>query len=214
MILLSLAVLCVVVAPVSIVTRNLDSTPAVVAVHGSLRTGRAELQGGYQLNWNSHAEVFGLPHLATDFTIEGNDTRIVGQLQTGARGVVLHEMSGRAGPGLAQLVPGAWACDMTARVADVSFRWGWRRTAASGEITTPEGDCRKTGQTITMPPLTLTLSSERDAALLTLRAEQTEPLATVRVHRDRLLDVAIQPDAADVFPQLPRGGPISLQLPF
>lgn len=208
------ALVCLIVAPVSIVTRNLNLTPAVVAVHGSLRAGRAELLGGYQLDWQSHARMSLLPYLATDFTLSGEDTRLVGEVETGAHGILLDALSGRAGPGLAQWVPGAWTCTMTARVAEVSFLWGWRRAAASGMITTPEGTCTKNAQTITLPPLELALTADGTDAVVALSATQDEPLASVRIRRERRLDIVVLPAAADVFPQLPRGGPINMQLPF
>ena len=185
----------------------------VVNVHGSLRNGNATLKGGYRLRWQSNAKVLWLPHLATEFVLEGADTRVTGVIQTGVRGIALANASGRAGPDLAAMVPGAWACDMMARISDVSFNWGWRSTGGSGDITTPQGSCAKAGREITLPPLILSFSDVDWGALATLTSD-TAPLATVLIRRERQLDIAIQPAAADVFPQLPRGGPITLQLPF
>lgn len=212
-ILISLAGLGIVAAPVSLLTRNLNLAPTIVAVYGSLRSGRAELLGGYQLSWNSRASLLWLPHLVTDFTLEGGDTRITGAVQTGMGGIALQGASGRAGPGLAQLVPGAWDCEITARVADVSFMWGWRSAGASGEITTPQGVCRTAGREVDVPPLKLVMANAGRGALTTLTTVQTQ-LATISISRDRRLGISIAPAAADVFPQLPRGGPITLDLPF
>lgn len=185
----------------------------VVDVHGSLRIGSATLLGGYRLSWQTGAKVLWLPHLATEFVLEGADTRVTGVIETGAQGIALSNASGRAGPGLAGMIPSAWACDMTARVNDVSFNWGWRSASGSGDVTTPQGSCSKEDREITLPPLALSLGDMSRDALITLTSDAT-PLATVLVRRERQLDIAIQPAAADVFPQLPRAGPIMLQLPF
>ena len=205
--------LCVVLAPISLATRNTNLAPIVVDVHGSLRNGSATILGGYRLSWLTGVKVLWLPHLATEFVLEGADTRITGIVKTGAQGIALSNASGRAGPGLAGMVPGAWACDVTARVNDVSFNWGWRSASGSGDVTIPQGSCSKEGREITLPPLALSLNDIGRDAMVTLTSDAT-PLATVLVRRERQLDIAIQPAAANVFPQLPRGGPITLQLPF
>ncbi len=203
-----------VVAPISIVTRNTNLAPTVIDIHGSLRRGRATLSGGYVLSWKTAASVLWVPHLDTRYVLEGNDTRITGALTTGPRGLVLHDTQGRAGPGLAGLIEGAWACDMTARVTDVSFSWGWRSAAASGGLSTPEGSCSKSGQTVNVPPLVMTLGSAGRDAVIALSANDAPPMATVNIRRQRVLDILIQPTASKVFPQLPSSGPITLQLPF
>jgi hypothetical protein len=213
MILVLLIGISVALMPVSLLTRNLNLAPAVVAVYGSARAGKAELAGGYQLSWTSGLRAWG-PHLSTQFVLVGSDTRITGQLRTGLLGIAAQEVSGRAGPGLAALVPGAWRCDMTAVVSDLSFGWNWRRATAAGTVNTPAGTCTKDGRQISIPPLALALATAQRDALATLTGANAAPLATVRVGRDRVLGIAIQPAAADVFPQLPRGGPINLQLPF
>jgi hypothetical protein len=212
-ILLVLGGIGLVSAPVSLLTRNLNLTPAVTAVYGSVGQGRADLQGGYRLVWTTRTELFALPHLATDFVLEGPGTRVTGTVRSGVREIALQGAAGRAGPGLTQLVPGAWECSMAARVTDVSFLWGWRRVAASGDIQTPEGLCRKAGREITVPPLSLVLSGAGREALIVLSSAQT-PLATLTVRRERRLGIAIAPAAADIFEQLPRGGPLTLELPF
>lgn len=200
--------------PVSLITRNLNLAPVVVAVHGSLRAGTATLAHGYTLRWTSGINLFALPHLGTDFILEGADTRMVGIVQTGISGINAKGVEGRAGPGLAQLVPGAWACEMTARVLDVGFSWGWRKTAASGSVTTPEGICARNDREILIPPLALDLRRDGVDAVVTLTSVPETLLAQIHVRRSRVLEIAIRPAAASVFPQLPRGGPINLQLPF
>lgn len=212
-ILVSLIGVSLAMMPVSLLTRNMNLAPAVVAVYGSPRIGQMDLAGGYRLSWTSGFEA-PVPRLVTEFTFVGADTRVTGTLRAGLTGLAIADVSGRAGPGLAQLVPGAWSCDMTAVVSDFSFGWGWRRATASGTVTTPAGACRKGGREITMQPLTLALGSAGPDALATLTGAQSERLAEVTIGRDRSLGIAIEPAAADVFPQLPRGGPINLQMPF
>lgn len=211
LILVSLVGLCALMMPVTVLTRNLNLGPSVVAVYGSLREGRADLEGGYQLDWTTG---LGLLHLATPVTLTGPDTRINATLLSGPTGIRLDGADGRAGPGLAQLVPGAWTCDMTARITDVGFAWTWTRASATGEVATPEGTCRKDGRELAVPPLNLRLGSDGRDAVATLSANETPPMADLRLRRDRVIDIAIRPEAADVFPQLPRGGPFNLQLPF
>lgn len=209
-ILVSLAGLALVMMPVSLLVRNLDS-PVIEAVYGSLRNGRADLQGDYRLDWQS---TLGLGHIGTPFTLRGPDTRVTGTARIGLAGLQLTEIDGRAGPGLARLVPGAWTCDMTARVAGVTLVWGWRSVQAEGQVTTPQGTCTKADRETGIPPLTLDLQNDGRDAVAHLRTPDSPPMAVLHIRRDRVLDLRIDPAAAEVFPALPRGGPITLQLPF
>lgn len=209
-ILVSLAGLAVVMMPASLLLRNLNS-PVVGAIYGSLRDGRADLQGGYRLEWQS---ALGWGYIGTPFTLSGPDTRVTGMARIGLTAVQLNTVEGRAGPGLAQMVPGAWNCDMTARLADVGFAWGWRSAGADGQVTTPGGTCTKGDRETAIPPLTLDLQSDGADAMAILRAQDAPPMAIAHIRRNRVLDLRIEPAAAEVFPALPRGGPITLQLPF
>lgn len=201
-------------APLSLLTHSLRLPPSVEALHGSLWRGRATLAGGYRVRWDSAVSFAGLPHLASDIVLEGSDTRVTGVLRAGPRGAILTQAAGRAGPGLAGLVEGAWLCDMTARVSDVRLAWRWRSASAGGEITTPAGQCTKDGRTQAIPPLVLTLGEAGRDARMTLAEPGDPPMAQVVIRRARELDITIEPRAADVFPVLPRSGPIALQLPF
>lgn len=200
--------------PVSLLTRNLDVPPAVLALQGSPMAGQARLEGGYALKWESAIKMLPLPHLRTDLSLEGADTRLSGWGRTGFRGIGLYGASGRAGLGLAALVPGAWACDMTATVRDVSLFWGWQRAEAGGAVTTPKGVCAKETREVMVPALRLDLAGQGMDALARLSVEGAGEIAQIRLGRARLLDIAIKPAAADIFPALPRGGPVHLQLPF
>ena len=214
MILLLLVIVLALRAPVSLLTRNIDLPPAVLAMHGSLGEGRATLKGGYVMHWDSHVRILPLPHLRSDLVLEGPDTRVTGWASAGLHGLAIDDMTGRAGPGLAQLVPGAWACDMTVTVRDVSLHWGWRDAAAGGDVATPAGTCTRANRQMAIPPLTIELSQAGGDALATLYSAGDPPLARLRLQRERIIDISIEPSAADVFPALPRGGPIMLQLPF
>lgn len=209
-ILVSLAGLAVMMMPVSLLMRNLN-VPAVETVFGSLRQGRADLQGDYRLEWHSAP---GWGHIETPFTLSGADTRVTGIARLGLTGLRLEEVNGRAGPQLARWVPGAWRCNMTARLSDVGFAWGWRSAHAEGQVTTPEGSCAKGQRNIDVPPLALDLRSDTPNAVALLRRQDAPPMAMAIIRRDRIVDLRIEPDAADVFPALPRGGPTSLQFPF
>ncbi|QUJ76777.1 hypothetical protein KDD17_01555 [Sulfitobacter albidus] len=200
--------------PVSLLTRNIVLPPAVVAVHGSARRGRATLTEGYTLRWGSGLALLPLPHLRTDLLLEGPDTRVDARAATGAGGITLERASGRAGPGLAAMVPGAWRCDMTAVVRDVSLAWRWRDAAAAGTISTPAGTCTRGDRRAEIPALQIALSSEGRDAVARLSQPGGAEMAHLRLRRDRVLDIHIAPSAAEVFPALPRGGPITLQLPF
>ena len=206
--------MAVVVTPISMLIKNMDLTPTVAATYGTLRNGRADLAHGYRINWESRLSLLFIPHLSTEFVLVGADTRVTGVIQASVFGATLHDVQGRAGPGLAQLAPGAWQCDMPARLVGVGFDWGWRFTGASGVISTPAGACSKGDNATEIPPLTLTLTSEDKNGVLSLTNAKTELLARIRISRSRTLDIAIKPAAADVFPQLPRGGSINLQVPF
>lgn len=200
--------------PVSLLTRNADIPPAVVALRGSIMVGQATLEGGYTLRWDSAVRFLPLPHLRSDAVLEGADTRLTGWARAGVRGLALNTLTGRAGPGLAQLLPGAWTCNMTATVSDVTITWGMRRAGGSGAITTPEGTCTRGAQEAALPPLRVDFSNAGEDMLAGLSGEGIGALAQITLARARHLDIAIEPVAADIFPVLPRGGPIRLQLPF
>lgn len=213
-ILLMLAAMLAMRMPVSLLTRNLDLPPAVVALRGSVMAGRAVLDGGNALQWNSDVRVLPLPHLRTDLTLEGPDTRLTGWIRTGFGGIAMNALSGRAGPGLAAIATGAWDCDMNATVRDVSLSWTWQRAGASGEVTTPEGVCRMGSQEAALPPLRVDLSRDGKDAVARLSSDGLGQIAQARLARARHIDLTIDPAMADIFPGLPRGGPIRLQLPF
>ena len=197
--------------PVTLITRNLNLDPAVVAVYGSLREGRADLREGYRIDWKTELHLL---RLESPLIVSGPDTRIEGRLRTGLSGISLAGLNGRAGPGLAKLVPGAWKCDMAARVNEVAFAWTWTDASASGDFTMPAGTCSKAGRDLAIPPMNLLFGSEGKDAIATLSTGQEPPMINVRLRRERVFDIAIRPEAAEVFPQLPRSGPINLTVPF
>lgn len=197
--------------PVTLITRNLNLDPAVVAVYGSLREGRADLREGYRIDWKTELHLL---RLESPLIVSGPDTRIEGRLRTGLSGISVAGLTGRAGPGLANLVPGAWECDMAARVNEVGFGWTWTSASASGDITTPAGSCSKDGRDLSIPPLNLLFGSEGKDAVATLSKGQEPPMVDLRLRRERVLDITIHPEAAEVFPQLPSSGPINLTVPF
>ncbi|KIN74992.1 hypothetical protein Z945_2890 [Sulfitobacter noctilucae] len=200
--------------PISLLTRNIDMPPAVLAVQGSVGDGRALLEGGYALRWDSRLLMLPLPHLRSDTVLEGGDTRLTGWASAGLRGFAVVDLSGRAGPGLARLIPGAWTCEMSATVRDVSLRWGWRDAAAGGNVATPAGICTEGTRQANIPSLQINLSQVGKDGLATLSSDGQPPMARIRLGRDRIIDIAIEPTAAEIFTALPRGGPITLQLPF
>lgn len=197
--------------PVTLITRNLNLDPAIVAVYGSLREGRADLREGYRIDWRTELHLL---RLESPLIVSGPDTRMEGRLRTGLTGISLAGLNGRAGPGLATLIPGAWECDMAARVNEVGFAWTWTYASASGGMTTPAGTCSKDGRDLTIPPLNLLFRSEGKDAGATLRTGQDLPMVDLRLRRERVLDITIQAEAAEVFPQLPSSGPINLTVPF
>jgi len=211
LILVSTAGFCVVMMPLTVVTRNLNLDPVVVAVYGSLREGRAYIKGGYRVDWHSRLRLF---HLETPLTFTGPDSRIDGIMRTNLAGVSVNGLEGRAGPGLMQLVPGALKCEVTARVSRVGFTWTWTKVASDGEITTPSGNCRKEGRNLTAPPLTLRFDADGSDAIAILRSGQAPPMVDLRLRRDRILEISILPSAEAVFPRLPRGGLSTLEIPF
>ena len=200
--------------PMSLLTRLIAPGPAVEQVYGDPREGGATLVGGYRLTWRSAPGLAGGPHLGADLRLSGPDTLLTGVARAEPAGLRITGLSGRAGPGLAALVPGAWDCGMSVTVEDVALFWGWRRTAAAGRAETPAGTCSKGRRSVDVPPLTLTLGSVGTDATATLAARDAPPMARAVLRRDRVLDLTIEPAAADVFPALPRGGPIALTLPF
>jgi hypothetical protein len=67
---------------------------------------------------------------------------------------------------------------------------------------------------VDIPALNLALDSAGNDARARLTADGLGEIATLLLRRDRVLEAAIAPAAAQIFQVLPSGGPINLQLPF
>ena len=200
-------------APVSLTASSITGLAQVRTVYGSLRHGQADLAGGYVVTWRTRPALRPWPGLAGTVALAGDDTRLGGSLALFPDRLGLSALSGRAGPGLAGLVPGAWRCDASVRVDGVALAWRLRRVTAGGGASLPATTCAKGEARIDLPPLDLALTTEDRAGVARLSGGGT-PLATATLRRERRVDIDIRPEASRVFPALPAGGPLALSVPF
>ena len=213
-VLVSLASLFVLMMPVSLVTRNLNLDRHDIAFYGSVREGRAELEGGYRIDWRMQAGLFSL---GGPVRVTGGDTRLTGQMQLDLSGASLAGLQGRIGAGFVAAFLDRWRCDreVQVQVREASFGWGWVSRSASGEATITPGRCRhERGREVVLPGLELRLGRDGTDAVATLSTYAQEPVLDLRLRQGRMLDLVIQPAAGAILPQLPRGGPMQLTFGF
>ncbi|WP_152461439.1 hypothetical protein [Roseivivax sp. THAF30] len=201
-------------APMTILTRSLDLPPQVHAVYGTLRMGGADLPQGYTLTWSTRPGLRPWPGFGGTLRLEGSDTRLVGDLRLYPREIGIAAVSGRAGPGLAQLVPGAWRCGMTARVDEVTLLKAGGATRADGRVTLPAGTCAKGARDVELPEQNLIFSTEDNTAAGRLDAGGDRPLAYFQIDGAGRAILSILEAAADIYPALPKNGPLTLEYSF
>ncbi|WP_159456699.1 hypothetical protein [Roseivivax jejudonensis] len=201
-------------APLTILTRTLDLPPQVHAVYGTLRNGGADLAQGYTLTWLTRPGLRPWPGFGGTLRLEGGDTRLEGDLRFFPREIGITAVSGRAGPGLARLVPGAWRCGITARVDDVTLLKAGGAARADGRVTLPAGTCAKGAREIALPEQNLIFSTEDDTAAALLDAGGNRPLANFRIDGAGRATLSILKEAAEIYPALPKNGPLTLEYAF
>ncbi len=201
-------------APLSIVTRSLDLPPQVEAVYGTLLKGRADLAGGYVLSWDNAPSLAPWPGLGGALLLEGEDTRLTGDLRAFPTEMGVQKLDGRAGPGLATLIPGAYECAMSARISGVTLLWSGNAAQALGAVTLPAGECRRAARVVSVPTLNLELATRGSDAVAVLTDGDATRLASATVTGEMRAEVRVEPALARFVPALPKGGPITLQYQF
>ena len=202
--------------PASTLRRVIDLPEQIIDLRGTIWNGSATLTDGYVLQWKGHLAALILAKISADVTLTGADTQLDGRLNFGPRAIALHNLTGRAGPGLLQLVP-ALPIDRCASraivdVAGISFGRGV--ASAEGQIDIESGACLDfAGNAIAVPALTLTLQSKGNDAVADL-SDATSALAQVTVTGDRRLIIRVEPAGAKLIPGMPSSGPIILEYPF
>ncbi|MCE0507390.1 hypothetical protein LR948_18720 [Roseivivax sp. GX 12232] len=201
-------------APVTILTSSRDLPPQVEALYGSLREGRAVLSSGHQLSWRTRPGLGPWPGFLGEIRLEGGRTEIAGRLRLHWRRLGVEGLSGRAGPGLAALVPGAWSCERAADLSGVTLLWQGGAPRAGGGLDLPAGRCTKGGSEIALPDQRLDFGTGDKSARARLRAGELGEIASLEVTAARRAHLRISPEAGRVYPVLPRGAPIALDYDF
>ncbi len=203
--------------PAALLSSLLALPPQVEAVAGTLLAGRADLKGGYRLDWQLRPWSLALNRAEGELQLVGADTRLEGWGVVTPFGVELRDLRGRAGAGLLALVPGApvTGCSMAATVDLARLGWGAGRATALGSLRTPAGNCTDiAGREVPLPAMEMTLTTEgRDASALLTRAGGTA-LGQVAVTGDRHLKLRVEPAGAALVPGMPTGGATELDYPF
>lgn len=197
--------------PISVLTRNLNLDAREVMVYGSLQEGRADLRGGYRIDWRTQVWPF---YLQSPVTIAGPDTRLTGALRIGLGGLVISGLEGRVGSGFLDRIMMDMSCETTVAMRDVGLGWGWRSAWAAGVVTASSGTCRLRGQKVIFPGLELELGREGADATGDLRTEDMISVMQMQLRRARVLELSLQPGASQIFPQLPERAPLRLTVPF
>lgn len=190
--------------------------PQVTELYGSLWRGRAQLVGGNTLEWTNDPKRLLLLRVGWDVVLKGPDTQLTGAVILSPWAVEVLNMSGRAGPGLLQLVPGVPIESCSARaVVDVQMLQLARAAAAAdGRIAIEEGSCVDAFERRQpVPQMTVDLLTQGADALAVLTDRDGE-LARFTVAGDRRLIVRVEPAGATLVPGLPTSGPIILEYPF
>ncbi|MGR3467239.1 MAG: type II secretion system protein N [Shimia sp.] len=202
-------------APVSLVSQFRPLPPQVQSLTGTLRAGRAVLDGGITLTWRADWAALWRARYAADLRLTGPETLIEAQGWADWRTVGLRDATGRAGPELLALVPGAARCDGGAALAIARIAIARDAYAATGDITTRAATCRGPAlPEVAVPPLRIALSSEGDGARAQVTAEDGTPYAEALVTPDRRARIRIEPAGARLVPGLPSSAPTELDLPF
>ena len=190
--------------------------PQVTALYGTIWHGRAELTGGYALDWNNRPAELILLRGTAEAVLQGNDTQLRGTLRITPWSVSVHDLTGRAGAGLLRLVPGVLVKSCTTRavvdVPELALARTW--AAARGQIDIDAGTCTETnGRINPVPAMTLALGTAGNDATAVLRATDVT-LAEITVAGDHRLIVTVQPEGSALVPGLPTGAPIMIEYPF
>lgn len=197
--------------------REFATVPAqVTGLYGTIWHGSARLTGGYALNWDVRPWRLVLLRGVMDLRLEGADTQLTGIATLTPWSASARDISGRAGPGLLALVPGAGLSGCTSRaVVDIQSLRATRDSFAAGGVASIDaGSCIDLlGRATSVPQMTLDLSTRGDDARGVLRDRDGE-LAQVTLAGDRRLILRIEPEGATLVPGMPTSGPTIVEYPF
>ncbi|WP_170311871.1 hypothetical protein [Sulfitobacter sabulilitoris] len=213
-VLLVFAVALIATLPVATLTRVAPLPPQVQSLAGTLWQGRAALREGYVLTWTTDIEFAAL---TADLRLSGADTQLAGQARVFWRGATVEGLTGRAGPGLLNLLEGTDGarCTMGARFVDVSGGWLGAAARAGGRIDLADGRCETRAVGADVPAMTIALGTQgRDAVAEITRADGGDLLGGLRVTGDRRAILRVEQAGAALVPGMPASGPSQLEYPF
>ena len=206
----------IVTLPTSAIREFATVPPQVTGLYGRVWNGRASLAGGYTLNWDFRPGELLLGRAVFDATLDGPDTRLEGTLHATPWDVGASGITGRAGPGLLDLLPRLALRECTSRaVVDVSsVSLSRQAAAAAGVISVDAGVCKDGLQRdAAIPAMTLDLTTQGNDARAELRDRDSE-LARLTVTGDRRAILRLEPEGAVLIPGLPTSGPVIVEYPF
>lgn len=206
----------IVTLPASAVREFVTLPPQITAIYGTLWHGRANLQGGYTLEWDVVPEALIRATIQFELTLEGADTLMTGIAGASPWAITASEVTGRVGQGLLQLVPDipVQFCRSRAVVDIGALRLTRQSATADGRVRIDEGVCTDVfDRDLTVPSMDLDLLTQGADAIALLR-DRDGQLAQFTLAGDRRFIVRIEPEGATLVPGLPTSGPIILEYPF
>lgn len=202
--------------PATVITEFVTLPAQVTGLYGSIWRGRANMIGGYTFDWEAQPGALVLGRFSIAVDVQGADTQLNGRLFATPWSVAAQEITGRAGPGLIQLIPTIpiETCNSRA-VVDISEVRVWRNAArAEGALAIDAGSCVDLqGRTQTVPEMSVDLLSQGNDALAIL-TDRDGQLARLTLSGDRRIILRIEPEGATLVPGLPTSGPIILEYGF
>lgn len=203
--------------PASVVRTLVSLPPQVETLSGGVRQGRAELVGGYTLDWRLGAVGLLRGRIEADLVLQGSDTLIEARLAATPVSITARDISGRAGAGLLALFPRVAIDGCTPRVAVAIDSLSARRGAyaAQGGIDIPEGACvLRDGREVPVPAMAMDLTTQGDDAVAVLAEREGAVLARAEVAGTRRLRLRIEPEGARLVPGMPSSAASEIELPF
>lgn len=200
--------------PAQSIARFASLPPQVMSLEGSALAGRAQLSGGYVLNWRFGAGDLWRLRAVTDVSLGGPDTLLAVNLVATPGSVGIEDLEGRAGAGLLDLAPGlGLECEGRAAVDLDRLAVTFGAIEAAGGADISAGTCRASGTSVDLPASRIALSSDGPAAVALWTLETGAQLARLRVSPERRLQLRLEPRAA-ALAGLPSAGATELDIPF
>ena len=201
-------------APASIIARFVEPPPQLRSLSGTLWSGQAALKGGLTLFWDGDWRGLLRGRLQAGLRVTGPQTLLEGTGFAGLGQAGLQNVTGRGGPEMLDLAPGAVPCTGSAVVDIDDASVSRRAVIANGRVRISESICQPPGgAALATPALNLDLMTEgvEGVAVLTTDDADRDIMGTVRLGPDGWAKLRIEPAGARLVPGLPASAPTILE---